>query len=228
MFSANIKNRFSLFGTVFTVIIAMMLFTTACDDNPAGDDGSEDSSDSIESLEGEIAGYDLGAQELYKNEDFVDLIEGSIDAEGELSVELLDGEAIQEALKPLTDDSDGFVAMYCREAVMEDLDSSHLFVEVGHFNFTYGEDTNVGGIALSSNSVNRNIYPPQGNTKGDYQVRWIYSSSEITISESCGTEEVEVDFSEGWNEVVFDVTDKDAKKMYTGERPSDVDWVMES
>lgn len=117
--------------------------------------------------------------------------------------------------------------MYCRESIIESLSSDHLFVGARYFNFTYGEDTNVAGIALSSNGVNRNIYPHQGDTDGDYQIRWVYSSHEASISENCSSAEVDLELSEGWNEVIFDVSDRDTKRMYTGDRPAEVEWVME-
>lgn len=216
------KNRVIVSG----LIIMLMVLANACDDNPANDDG-EDKSGTLTMVEGEINGYDLGSQELYHSEDFVDLIEGSIGAEGAFTVEFLDREAIEEALKPLTDGSEGFVSMYCRESIMESLSSDHLFVGASYFNFTYGEDTNVAGIALSSNGVNRNIYPPQADTDGDYQIRWVYSSQETSISENCSSAEVDLELLEGWNEVIFDVSDRDAKRMYTGDRPAEVEWVIE-
>ncbi|MDR9419123.1 hypothetical protein [Gracilimonas sp.] len=207
----------------------LVLLITACSDNSTNSNG--DSSTQALTIEAEVPGYELGAQDLYQSEDFVDLIEGSIDEEGTLTVNFLSGEAIAEALKPLADDTDVFVGMYCREEIMGQVDSNHLFVDVNLFNFTYGEDNNTGAIGLSSNMTNRNVYPPQSDTKGDYQVRWIYASQEITISENCQiesdkTEEVNVEFTKGWNEVIFDVSDRDNKKMYTGNRPSGVNWVI--
>lgn len=217
--------------TLFTgsVLIALMLFNMSCSDNPTNSTG-EESSESITTLEGEVTGYDFGAQDLYESEDFVDLIEGSIDENGTFTVDLLEEGEIQDALKPLGDDE--YVGMYCRQSISESLSENHLFVDVGIFNFTYGEDSNVGTIGLSSGSTNRNIYPPQGDQDGEYQVRWIYSTKEATISEECGapssgTEEVEMELSEGWNEVIFDLSEPDTKKMHTGERPDQVDWVME-
>lgn len=208
------------------LIGVMALLLTACSDNSTNSNG--DSSSQINSIEGEIADYDYGEQELYMSEDFVDLIDGSIDAEGTFSVDFLGEEAIQEALKPLAEDTDGYVGMYCRSEIMESLGSDHLFVDVAYFNFTYGEDNTVGGIALSSNSVNRNVYPPQEDSDGDYQLRWVYSSQEASISENCSSAEVNVELSEGWNEVIFDVSDRDNKRMFTGERPDEIDWVMSS
>lgn len=226
-------SRWSKSKTPFTfcsVLIALMLLTMGCDDNPADGTGNEPS-ESITTLEGEVSGYDFGSQDLYESEDFVDLIEGTIDENGTFTVNLLGEEEIQDALKPLGDDE--YVGMYCRESISESLSENHLFVDVGIFNFTYGEDNNLGTIGLSSESTNRNIYPPQSDHKGDYQVRWIYSTEEATISAECdagssGTEEVELELVKGWNEVIYDLSEPDTKKMYTEERPDEVDWVVDS
>lgn len=210
-------------------IILLLLIFSACSDNPTNNDSEgDDQTDSITEVEGEIGDYELGAHDLYEKEDFVDLIDGSINEEGTFSVQFLEEEEIEEALKSLNDDREGFVGMYCREEIMDQLDSNHLFVDVNLFNFTFGEDNNVGGIGLSSNSTNRNVYPPQSDTDGDYQIRWIYSSQEVAISENCETAEVNVEFNSGWNEVLFDVSDRDNKKMLTDERPSEIDWVLDT
>lgn len=226
-----LKRAFNLSLYLCLAVTGLLIFTTSCSDNSTGSDGSSNNPQSF-SVEGELSGYDHGDQELYQAEDFVDLVEGTINADGSFSVEFLSEEAIQEALKPLSDNSDGFVSMYCRNAVQENLDDGHLFVGLNVFNFTYGEDTSVGGIGLSSESINRNVYPPQSDHDGDYQVRWIYSTHEATITEECdsgsgGTEEVEIELSKGWNEVIFDLSEPDVMKMYTGDRPSATSWVHE-
>lgn len=226
LFSRGTNLRTNFLGILIGILA---LLITACGDNSTNSNGN--SSNGVNTIEGEVSDYDLGTQELYKSEDFVDLIEGSIEADGSFAIEFFGREAIQEALKPLAEDSEGYVGMYCRSEIIESIGSDPLFVDVAYFNFTYGEENNVGGVALSSNTVNRNIYPPQSETRGEYQVRWIYSSEEISISENCqsgssGTEEVELELSEGWNEVIFDVSDRDNKIMYTGERPSQVNWVV--
>ncbi|MEQ8526095.1 hypothetical protein [Gracilimonas sp.] len=213
-------------------VAALLAFTTACSDNSTGSNGSSNNPQSF-SVKGELSGYDHGEQELYQAEDFVDLIDGTINADGTFTVEFLGEEAVQEALKPLSDDSEGFVSMYCRNAVRENLDDGHQFVGLSVFNFTYGEETNVGGIGLSSGAPNRNVYPPSSDFRGEYQVRWIYSTHEATISEECdsgsgGTEEVEIELMEGWNEVIFNVSDGERLRMYTGERPSEVGWTLET
>lgn len=215
------------------LISVLLVFTQACDDNPASDEGEDDLSESLTMIEGNIDSYEFGAQDLYESEEFVDLISGSIDENGEFTVELLREDAIQEALKPLTEDSDGFVAMYCRGVISEELNDDHQFVDVAKFNFTYGNDNSVGVIGYSSESPNMNIYPPQSDNKGDYQVRWIYSSQELTISETCegsGNESVEVDveFSKGWNEVIFDVSEEETRTMHTGNKPAELEWVLET
>jgi hypothetical protein len=214
------------------LVIMLLLLTNACDENPASEDGKDAPSETLTMVEGQLNGYDLGAQELYESEEFVDLIEGSIDEEGAFTVEFMEEQDIEDALKPLSEDSDGFVAMYCREEILEELSDDHQFVDVSKFNFTYGSDNNVGVIGYSSEAPNYNVYPPQSDHKGDYQVRWIFSTQEVTISENCGgsgsdTHEVDIEFSNGWNEVIFDLSESDTKRMYTGERPTEADWVLE-
>lgn len=222
-------NLKSSFMGIFIGILALLI--TACDDNSTNSNGN--TSNGVNTIEGSIEGYDLGAQELYESEDFVDLIDGEIESDGSFRVEFLGEDVIEEALQPLSEDTDGFVAMYCREEIQQDLSNSQQFVDVARFNFTYGENNDVGIIGYSSMIPNINVYPPQSDTDGEYQVRWIYSNEEISISKTCdsgstGTNEVEVDLSKGWNEIIFDLSDEQNKRMYTGDIPSEVSWVLET
>jgi hypothetical protein len=235
------KQRGLNIGSLFYngLLILVLVVTGSCGENPveSNNDGENNNGnngnggESISMVEGEVEGYDLGANDLYEGEDFVDLIEGSINEDGTFTVNFLDKEDIQEALKPLGDDE--YVGMYCRENISSNLGDDHLFVDVSLFNFTFGENNNVGAIALSSGSTNRNSFPPQSDNSGEYQVRWIFSSEQASISESCeagsgGTNEVDIELTEGWNEVIFDLSEPDTKKMYTGERPDQADWVLDT
>lgn len=184
-------------------------------------------------VEGTIDNYDLGQQELYKQEDFVDLIEGTIESDGSFSVTFLEREEIEEALRPLGNSaSEEFVGIYCRDEVGEALDASHRFVGVSVFNFTHGESNLLGRIGLTSDELNLNVFPPQSDARADLVSRWIYSSSDADVDLTCnpssgGTASVDLDLEEGWNEIHFDVSDREDKVVYTGQRPSQVDWVME-
>lgn len=218
---------------LLAVIVTAGLLAGACSDSSTGSDDSSNGPSGPFQVEGSVDSYSGGEQEMYQKEDFVDLIEGTIGSNGSFTVTFLGENDIQDALKTLGDDSsDDFVGMYCRDEVSQNVDSSTRFVDVNVFTFTYGEDTNVAWIGLSSDSPNQNVYPPQSDNDGDHQVRWIYATSEVSVDLTCnpsssGTATVDLQLSEGWNEVYFDVSDRDAKVQYTGDRPGEVDWVME-
>lgn len=214
-------------GFVMALILSVGLLFSACSDNPAGNDDNGTPSGPLQ-VEGSANNPSNSEQELYQKEDFVDLIEGSIQADGSFTVEFLGEDAISEALKPLGDDhSDNFVGMYCRDEVSQSLEGSPEFVDVNLFNFTYGEDTNVMQIALSSDSPNGNVFPPQSDTDGDHQARWIYASQDVSVDVTCSEAAVDVELNQGWNEVYFDISDRDNKMQYTGDRPGQLDWVTD-
>lgn len=218
---------------LLAVIVTAGLLAGACSDSSTGSDDSSNGPSGSFQVEGSVDNYSEGEQELYQKEDFVDLIEGTIGSDGSFTVTFLGEDEIEDALKTLGDDSsDDFVGMYCRDEVSQNVDSSTRFVDVNVFTFTYGEDTNVAWIGLSSDSPNQNVYPPQSDNDGDYHVRWIYATAEVSVDLTCnpssgGTATVDLQLSEGWNEVYFDVSDRDAKVQYTGDRPGEVDWVMD-
>lgn len=227
------KNHDSLRYTLhhLTFLLSAVLLLGACGFN-FSEIGDSSNGGSLQ-VEGSIDGYNHGQQELYKQEDFVDLIEGTIESDGSFSVTLLGREEIEETLRPLGNSaSDNFVGIYCRDEVGEVLDSSHRFVGVQIFNFTYGSSNSLGRIGLTSDELNLNIFPPQSDTRADLVSRWIYSSADADVDLTCnpssgGTATVDLELGEGWNEIHFDVSDREDKVVYTGERPSQVDWTME-
>lgn len=213
--------------TLVMLFAVVGLVIHGCGDSPTDNDDDSPGPAGELTVEGSVDDYDLGEQELYQFEDFIDLIEGTIEDDGSFTVTFLGMDEVEEALKPVGDDTfEDFVGVYCNEEIGETLDSDHQFADVSVFNLTYGEDDDLAMMGLTSDQPNNNKYPPQGDHSGAYHVRWIFSSDDVSINETCAGASVDLDLHKGWNEVVFDLSDSDNKKQYTGERPNEVDWVI--
>ncbi len=220
--------------TFIMVVVAMGLLVNACDDNPAdadGDDnGNGDPSEPYQ-MEGEVNNYDMGERDLYANHrGSFDVGSGTLNEDGSFSFELAGQDVVEEHLQPAGGDTfEEFQGFFCYEQIGEQLDSEHQFTQVHTLAFTYGEDNETALIGLTSDQLSINIYPPS-SSKGDYLVRWIYSSKEVSIEESCseGAEQVDLDLVEGWNEVIFDFSDSENAIQHNGEVPSEAGWEIET
>lgn len=225
----------SYYATFIMVVVAIGLLVNACDDNPAdGDDGDDNgNNDPTEpyQLEGEVNNYDMGERDLYANhQGTFDVGNGTLNEDGSFSIELAGQDGVEEHLQPVGNDTfEEFQGFFCYEQIGEQLDSDYQFLQVHTFAFTYGDDNDVAFIGLSSDQLSLNQYPPSSNN-GDYLVRWIYSSEEVTINETCseGAEQVDLDLVEGWNEVIFDYSDSENAIQHNGEVPSEAGWVLET
>jgi hypothetical protein len=224
---------------LFATAIALAFALTGCDqptdssdDGSGGNDGGA-SGDEL-TFEGQIQDYDLGEQHISPNTD-ASLGEGTLNADGSFTITLFEAEQIEEELQPVDPEAgsfESFSGFICEEKAAAELNDNAQFAMASALTFASDIDddgtSEVGMLGLTSSAPDV-VVPVPKSAKGDYHVRWIFADQSVTLDTQCrdGERIVELELSSGWNEVSYDLSDRDQIRQYTGSRPNAVEWQLD-
>jgi len=187
-------------------------------------------------LNGKIENYDLGEQEISPNTDS-SLGQGTLKADGSFTMTLFGAQEIEEELQSVDPDgdfSDKFSGFICEDEADSELPDDARFAIASGFTFAYDVDDDgtyeSGLLGLTSDAPDI-VIPIPNSAKGDYHVYWIFASQSVTLDTECsisGRERVvDLALDQGWNEVAYDLSNRDKIRQYTDSRPSGVSWQVD-
>ncbi|MEX2604951.1 MAG: hypothetical protein WD361_12140 [Gracilimonas sp.] len=226
-FFSKFQYKELIYYLIPAVILGLSL--TACsNDSTSSENGDGNDPTQDYTIEGSADSYDFDENRITPSSN-PSLGEGTIKADGSFETTLYGLDEIEDELKTIGDDAfDSFRGFLCEDELMEELDDENRFAQVPAFAFLHGEDNNTGLVGLTSDQIDLNVVGP-GNFAGDFHVRWFFSNQELALNLECseGAERVDLELSAGWNEVIYDISDRESKVLYTGERPNEVEWIVE-
>lgn len=217
--------------TALMLALTAGLFLAACGDDPVSP-GEEPTDEFI--IEGQLDDYDLGEQSVTPSNS-PSLGEGTLNADGSFAVTLFDEEDIEDELEAVDPDGslfDSFAGFICREEADAELDADARFAIAPALTFAADVDDDdsheVATLGLASEEVSV-VLPVPNPAAGDYHVRWFFANQPVTLDTQCrdGERSVDLELNPGWNEVVYDLSDSDLVRQYTGDRPAEVDWKLD-
>jgi len=219
------------FTRLLTTTITLAFVLIGCD-QPT--DSESDGVDGPLVLEGQIDNYDLGEQQISPSSSS-SLGEGTLNPDGSFSMTFFRAQEIQEELQPVDPDGglfDKFSGFICEEEADATLPTDARFAIAPALTFASDIDddavSEVATLGLSSDEPDIST-PVPNRAQGDYHVRWIFASQSVTLDHQCsqGERVVDLELNQGWNEVAYDLSNRDQIRQYTGDRPSEVDWTLE-
>lgn len=215
--------RFHLTSVV--VLGSLTVFLLACGDDPVSNEEDDPTAELV--LEGEIADYDRGEQRVWASRG---LAEGALEEDGSFSVTLFGLEEIEDDLDPVDPEASGFDSFQgfaCEEEALNAVGEDVGFAIVAGFAFDSDDLTYFG---LTSEVVDR--VRPLPLAEGTH-IRWIFAEEAVTIDAECrdGERQMNLDLNAGWNEIIIETERPENTwfhDQYTGERPEEVEWMLDS
>ena len=207
-----------------------IIINTGCSDNAADNNGSTGSVDEL-SLSGTAAGYGGDGHALYPASRFDPLGEGTLEADGTFSVTLWSGTEIESELEELETGFGGFEPFPCMDDdSFEITDPDARFAQVRAILYDDGELSN--SIVLNDQTEGEVDRLNPLLAHGEKRVYWIYADRDASIQGTCETSRgnqieqrmVDLDLTEGWNEIIYDYRNRYDLRMIQGSRPAIVDW----
>lgn len=214
-------------------VFALTFSLAACDSGGANDE-EENASGEDFTFEGQVADYDLGEQRITPNTG-ASLGEGTLSADGSFTMTLFGAEKIEdelEAVDPEAGAFDSFSGFICEEEAAAALDGDARFAIASALTFTSDIDddgtSETATLGLTSEAPDI-VQPVPNPAAGDYHVRWIFANQPVALDTQCrdGERTVDLELNAGWNEVIYDLSDRDQIRQYTGSRPGAVDWQLD-
>lgn len=223
-------NKYSV-GIEFVAIIAMAApCLMGCGDGNSDSNGSNGSNGSggDYTVSGELTNYDLGEKTI-SNSNRPDLAEGTVNADGTFEVTLADASTVEEFLEPVAESGspfDGFSGFACTQEVYDQVGTDIEFAAFPALTYL-GEDNEVKTAGLTS-ATRPDVTFPLPSAEG-FHVRWIYASEAVTIQSTCsdGARSMDLELDAGWNEMIIERISIDNNSQYTGERPTEVEWIVD-